>query len=330
MLTAAEVKTPRRFRSLSIPPAYSTKLGSLYLGTAEEILARGAFARKYKGRVDLIFTSPPFPLNRKKKYGNRKGAKYTEWLAGLATTFKEYLTPTGSIVMELGNSWLEGLPVMSTLALKSLLAFLETGKLNLCQQFIWYNPARLPSPAQWVSVERIRVKDSFTHLWWMAPTTRPKADNRRVLVKYSEAMESLLKTQNYNSGKRPSQHSVGKKSFLRNNGGAIPSNVIEFSAADKTDECSIGNVIKVANTKAFSPYLNSCRKRGLVPHPARMPDAIARFFVEFLTEPGDLVLDPFGGSNTTGAAAETLRRRWVTIEPTLEYVEGSRGRFVSL
>src|SRR5205807_8009530 len=179
-------------------------------------LADKRFPKLYKGRVDLIFTSPPFPLNRKKKYGNKKGEEYTKWLSGLAGLLKEYLTPTGSIVMELGNSWVQGAPVMSTLALKSLLAFLETGKLHLCQQFIWHNPARLPSPAQWVNVERIRVKDSFTHLWWMAPTTRPKADNRRVLVKYSDAMESLLKTQNYNSGKRPSQHSVGKKSVLRN------------------------------------------------------------------------------------------------------------------
>ncbi|MEY2480246.1 MAG: hypothetical protein QOI04_1173 [Verrucomicrobiota bacterium] len=329
MLTAAAVKTPRRLRTFPLPPAYSTKFGSLYFGTAEEILAREAFAKKYKGRVDLIFTSPPFPLNRKKKYGNHTGTKYTQWLAGLATTLKEYLTPTGSIVMELGNSWVQGSPVMSTLALKSLLAFLETGKLQLCQQFIWYNPARLPSPAQWVNVERIRVKDSFTHLWWMSATTRPKADNRRILVKYSEAMRSLLKNQTYNSGKRPSQHLVGKKSFLKNNRGAIPSNVIEHAMPPEEDQCEIGNVITVANTKSFSPYLDYCRKHRLTLHPARMPDAVAKFFIQFLTERGDLVLDPFGGSNTTGAAAEELGRRWLTIEPTLDYIEGSRGRFLA-
>ena len=58
-----------------------------------------------------------------------------------------------------------------------------------------------------------------------------------------------------------------------------------------------------------------------------MPIEVPEFFINFLTEPRDLVLDPFAGSNTTGAAAERLRRRWVSIEPNDGYVEGSKGRF---
>jgi site-specific DNA-methyltransferase (cytosine-N4-specific) len=199
---------------------------------------------------------------------------------------------------------------MSTLALKALLAFLERGNFTLCQQFVWHNPARLPSPAQWVNVERIRVKDSYTHLWWMALTDRPHADNRQVLTEYSDSMLQLLKRQKYNTGKRPSEHHIGKKSFLTNNAGAIPS-----------------NVITLANTQANSDYLNYCRERGLQPHPARMPSALAEFFIKFLTKPDMLVLDPFSGSNTTGAAAEGLERRWFAIEPTMDYVSGSLGRF---
>ena len=201
---------------------------------------------------------------------------------------------------------------MSTLALKSLLAFLEAGKLNLCQQFIWNNPARLPSPAQWVNVERIRLKDSFTHLWWMSPTERPKADNRQVLSKYSDSMKRLLLTKKYNAGKRPSEHNIGEKSFLKNNRGAIPS-----------------NVITLANTQASSAYLDYCRSKNLTLHPARMPIGLAEFFIKFLTEPGDLVLDPFAGSNTTGAAAESLKRKWIGFEPEKVYIRGSRGRFIT-
>ena len=77
--------------------------------------------------------------------------------------------------MEVGNAWEPGRPVMSTLALRALLAFLDTGKLLLCQQFIYNNPARLPGPAQWVTVERIRVKDSYSHLWWMAANRSSKS-----------------------------------------------------------------------------------------------------------------------------------------------------------
>lgn len=289
--------------------AYRTTRGVSFQGLAEDVLT-STKTTKYLGKVDLIFTSPPFPLNRKKKYGNFQGEEYINWLKGLAPTFRKFLKPKGSIVMEVGNSWEPGRPVMSTLALKALLAFLETGKFHLCQQFIWNNPARLPSPAQWVNVERIRLKDSYTHLWWMSPTVRPKADNRRVLSEYSDSMKKLLASKKYNAGKRPSEHHIGKKSFLTNNKGAIPSNVITLS-----------------NTQASSDYLDYCRKHRLEPHPARMPIGLPNFFIKFLTDRNGLILDPFGGSNTTGAAAENLSRKWLAIEPRKDYIRASKGRF---
>jgi DNA modification methylase len=292
--------------------AYQTKRGVMYAGKAEDILSSLPL-KKYQRKVQLIFTSPPFPLNRKKKYGNFQGEEFVRWLAEFALLFRKFLTPDGSIVMEMGNAWELGKPVMSPLALKSLLAFLEAGEYHLCQQFIAYNPARLPGPIQWVNVERVRVKDSFTHLWWMSPVEKPKADNRRVLTEYSEAMKKLLASKKYNSGKRPSEHNIGATSFFNDNGGAIPS-----------------NVLTVANTSAYDDYLNYCNKHKLTRHPARMPRAIPEFFIKFLTSKRNLVLDPFAGSNTTGAAAERLKRRWISIEPNPDYVQGSLGRFSPL
>jgi DNA modification methylase len=181
----------------------------------------------------------------------------------------------------------------------------------LCQQFIWHNPARLPSPAQWVNIERIRVKDSFTHIWWMAKTEKPKANNRHVLKRYSQAMLDLLERGEYNAGTRPSEHQIGQESFLSDNNGAIPP-----------------SVFTVSNTRSSSPYLQYCKKHGFKRHPARMPKEIVEFFVKFLTEPGDLVLDPFAGSNTTGEVAESLGRKWLSIEKEMEYILGSRGRFM--
>ncbi|MFI5351594.1 MAG: DNA-methyltransferase [Candidatus Binatales bacterium] len=281
----------------------------MYRGFAEGVL-QSAVAKKHRRKVQLVLTSPPFPLNRKKNYGNRQGAEYVEWLATFAPLFKEFLTDDGSIVVEMGNAWEPGAPVMSTLALEALLMFLKAGDLKLCQQLICYNPARLPTPAQWVNVERIRVKDSYTHVWWMAPTARPKADNRRVLRAYSASMLKLLQTKKYNAGLRPSEHRIGATSFFKNNSGAIPSNVLTFT-----------------NTLSNDRYLTYCKERGLPLHPARMPMGLAEFFIKFLTEPRDLVLDPFAGSNTTGAAAEGLGRRWIAIEPGEHYIDGSQGRF---
>jgi site-specific DNA-methyltransferase (cytosine-N4-specific) len=211
--------------------------------------------------------------------------------------------------MEMGNSWEKGHPVMSTLTIRALLRFMDAGKFYLCQEFVSYNSARLPSPAQWVNVERIRVKDAFTHVWWMSSSPRPKADNTKVLRAYSVSMQKLIASQTYNHGLRPSEHRIGKTSFLTDNGGSIPSNVLEFP-----------------NTSSRDEYLDYCKNHHLRPHPARMPSGLAQFFIEFLTDSGDRVLDPFAGSNTTGVVAERLGRRWASVEIKRDYIEGARGR----
>ena len=292
--------------------AFQTSLGRMMIGQSEEILA-APWAKRLKGQVHLIFTSPPFPLNRKKRYGNKQGREYREWLASFGPLLTDLLTPDGSIVIEMGNAWEPGSPTMSTLALESLLAFKEGAGLHLCQEFIWHNPARLPSPAQWVNIERIRVKDSFTKLWWLSSTNRPKANNREVLVEYSDSMKDLLRDKRYSAGRRPSQHNIGEESFLTDNGGAIP-----------------GSVLTYPNTVANSPYQAYCRERGLRCHPARMPIELAEFFIRFLTDETDIVFDPFGGSNTTGAAAERLGRQWLSVEADHDYAEGAKGRFWSV
>lgn len=174
-----------------VKPRYRTRRGVMYHGDCENVLKSYPVTRR-RGKVQLILTSPPFPLNRKKKYGNLTGEEYLKWLKNLAPLFRDYLTSDGSIVIELGNAWEAGKPIMSTLPLKSLMAFMEAAELNLCQEFICYNPARLPTPAQWVTVERIRVKDAFTRIWWMSPVERPKANNRNVLSEYSKSMQELI------------------------------------------------------------------------------------------------------------------------------------------
>lgn len=300
---------------------YETDLGKMYCGDTLALLGSDV-GKSLRGKAQLVFTSPPFPLNVKKKYGNLQGEEYIEWFAAFAPKLKELLTSDGSIVVEIGNAWEPGRPVMSTVVLKALLRFLEAADLHLCQEFVWYNPARLPSPVQWVNVERIRVKDAFSKIWWMSPTDRPKADNRRILREYSSSMKRLIETGKYNSGKRPSEHNIGKESFKTNNQGAIPPNVL-----DGDDAPGLGTLLKGTNTRSHEQYQMFCRDRGIQLHPARMPKELVEFFVKFLTDKGDMVFDPFGGSNTTGAVAEDLERAWISCEANLPYVVSSIGRF---
>lgn len=249
---------------------YKTKKGTYILGDSYKELQNG-LATDLKGKVNLIITSPPFPLNNKKKYGNLQGEAYKEWFVSLAKIFENLLAKDGSIVIEIGNSWEPGRPVQSLLHLESLLGFVKRSNLRLVQEFICYNPSKLPSPAQWVTVNRIRTVDSYTHIWWIAKTDYPKADNSKVLRPYSKSMKQLLKRESYNSGKRPSEHVISDKSFLKNNGGSIAHNFFEIESLDSKRQVRLPhNVLSFSNTSSNEYYLNACRKNSIIPHPARM------------------------------------------------------------
>jgi DNA modification methylase len=308
---------------------YATDLGKYYIGDSREILTADLY-EILEGKVQLILTSPPFPLNKKKSYGNLNGEDYKKWFISFAEIFSPLLKDNGSIVIELGNAWEPKRPVQSLLNLESLLGFVNNSKANfrLCQEFICYNPSRLPSPAQWVTIERIRVVDSFTHVWWISKSDNPKSDNRRILRPYSKDMKNLLRSKKYNSGKRPSEYKIGNNSFFKDNEGSIMHNLIEVEPIDKNREARLpGNVFCIANTNSNDFFLRTCRERNIKPHPARMPLELAAFFIEFLTDPGDIVLDPFAGSNTTGYCAESLGRKWVSIEISNKFADQAVVRF---
>jgi site-specific DNA-methyltransferase (cytosine-N4-specific) len=290
-------------------PSYKTRLGSCFNESIEDFLT-SEDAKRLQGKINLVFTSPPFPLASPKAYGNLAGQEYLDWIIAIVEGLIPLLSDDGSIVMEIGNVWDKGSPTMSTLPLRTLLAIEEQTELHLCQQFIWENSAKLPGPATWVNTKRIRLKDSHTQVWWFGKTKYPKADNRQVLADYSPAMKKLIRTGKYNAGERPSEHVISDKHFAKNNKGAIH-----------------GSTIAMGNTAVDPNYSAWCKSRGLKMHPARMPIQLAEFFIHFLTDEGDRVLDPFGGSNTTGRACEDLNRKWTVVERDSDYVEGSRGRF---
>lgn len=288
---------------------YNTSFGICINDNCESV-ATNYLSKYYQNSIQLIFTSPPFPLNRSKKYGNLNGEAYQEWLCNVIKSMLPCLTDDGSIVIEIGNAWNPGEPTFSTLPMETLLKIKNECNLYLCQEFIYYNPAKLPTPIQYVNIDRSRVKDSFTRIWWLSKTPHPKSNNKNVLKQYSTQMQKLLKTGKYNSGNRPSEHSISDTAFNKDNGGSIPSNVIIAS-----------------NTNSQDKYLVKCKEKGLKIHPARMPIEIPEFFINFLTEKNDIVLDCFSGSNTTGYCSEQLERHWISIEADKEYYLSSKCRF---
>lgn len=306
---------------------FKKKNGLSYHGDSLKLIKSSKFRKKYKGKINLIFTSPPFNLILKKKYGNKYGQEYIDWLSEFSEPLSDLLTEDGSIVIELGNSWNKGEPTFSTVPLESLLEFKRKSNLHLCQEFICHNPGRLPSPAQWVTVNRIRVKDSYTRLWWLSKTPYPKSDNTQILVKYSNSMLRKRKNGNIHPGKRPSGHTI-TDNFLKNNGGSISPNFLNVSNGEFLFE-DIENSLSIPNSNNQMIYNKFCEDNELPRHPARMQIGLTEYFVRFLTNENDIVFDPFGGSNTTGMVSEVLKRKWVSCEMNLDYIKGSLIRFYS-
>lgn len=284
-------------------PLYQTKLGKAYCADSLEFMRHMP-----GGQVDLVVTSPPYALHFKKEYGNADQREYVEWFLPFAEQIKRVLKPEGSFVLNVGGSWAPGAPVRSLYHFRLLLALCDDFGFHLCQEFFWHNPAKMPAPAEWVNVRRIRVKDSVEYIYWLAASESPKADNSKVLQAYSPDMKRLIR-RGIKKTVRPSGHNI-KPTFSQDRGGAIP-----------------GNVITCGNNESNSTYIRQSKKLGKKIHPARFPAELPRFFIEFLTDPGDLVLDPFAGSNTTGAVAEQLGRRWIAVEKNRTYAEDSELRF---
>lgn len=282
---------------------HKTKHGKILLGDSLDVLEG-----MKPGSVDLIMTSPPFGLVRKKEYGNADAHEYLDWFRPFAGQFRRVLKERGSLVIDIGGAWIPGQPTRSLYHFKLLLMLCEEYGFHLAQEFYWWNPSKLPSPAEWVNIRRIRVKDAVNTVWWLSLSPWPKASNRRVLQPYSPSMKELLE-KGYKAKKRPSGHDISEN-FAVNNGAAIPP-----------------NLIAIPNTESNSFYLRYCQAKGIKSHPARFPAALPEYFIRMLTDKGDMVFDPFGGSCVTGEVAERLKRKWVCSELSQDYLTGALGRF---
>ncbi|MGA3212854.1 MAG: site-specific DNA-methyltransferase [Terriglobales bacterium] len=302
-------------------PFYQTAYGTAFLGDSKRLLADVP-----SGSVNLVFTSPPYALHFKKEYGNAQKRDYVRWFIPFATQILRVLRDDGSFVLNIGGSYNEGKPTRSLYHFHLLIALVEVVGFHLAQECFWYNPAKMPMPAEWVTVRRIRVKDSVEYVWWFSKTPWPKASNLRVLKEYSPDMIRLSR-RGVRPTVRPSGHVIRDSFDKVGAGGAIPPNVVE-SEFDESVELPIPEaMLKFGNNAANDDYARRTKELGLRMHPARFPAALPEFFVKMLTEEGDLVLDPFAGSNTTGVVAEGLKRRWVAMESVREYLEASRVRF---
>ena len=288
---------------------YKTELGTCLVGDSRRLLEN-----LEDNSINLVVTSPPFALLRQKSYGNKEQNEYVSWLCSFGEIVYRKLRNDGSFVIDLGGAYNRGNPTYSLYQYRVLIQMCDAIGFHLAQPFYWHNPSALPAPIEWVNKRKLRAKNSVNTVWWLSKTEWPKANIQSVLAPYSSRMQHLItKPEDFvkeEGTHRPSGHVMGKSSWAKDNGGAIPPNLLQYS-----------------NSESNSQYLRYCKALSIKGHPARFPVSLPEFFIKYLTDPSDLVVDIFGGSNTTGQAAEIHGRHWLTFELNQEYVAASSFRF---
>ncbi len=291
--------------------AFSTDLGVAIWARAQDIFPH------LDEPIALCVTSPPYPLRQPRAYGNPTEAQFVDFLCEVLEPIVRNLAPGGSIVLNIGNDvFLERSPALSMYAERMLLALHDRLGLSLMNRIPWVNLSKPPGPTLWACVKRVQLASAHELVYWLTnDPARVRADNRRVMEAHTARHMELLarggesRSAVYGDG----AYRIRPGSFGQKTPGRLPRNVLI-----KGHAC--------ADTRAYRQY---AAQQGLLPHGATQPTSIPDFFVRFLTEPGDLVVDPFGGTARTGLAAERLGRRWIISEWILEYLRGAAGLFQS-
>ncbi|MBU2758650.1 DNA methyltransferase [Acidithiobacillus sulfurivorans] len=288
---------------------FSTDLGIAIWGNHQDVF------RQINAPIALCISSPPYPLRKARAYGGPDEREYVDFICGALEPIVRSLIPGGSIVLNLSGDVFEPKKSSRSLYLERLvLALNDRLGLALMDRIPWVNYSKPPAPTYWACVNRVQLTTAYEPIYWFTNDPgRVRSDNRRVLEAHSAQHQRLMalggegRLSSYGDG----AYRLRPGSFGQVTAGRIPRNVIERGHA-----CS--------DTAA---YRRRAHALGLPTHGAMQPTSIPDFFIRFLTEPGDLVVDPFGGTVKTGLAAERLGRRWLVTEWMLEYLCGAAEMF---
>ncbi len=288
---------------------FSTELGAAILGHCDHVFA------SVDSPITLVLTSPPYPLTKARSYGNVPLSTYIDWVIKTITPVVKNMVDGGSICINLSNDkFVPGSPARSTYLERLIILLEDRLGLHLIDRLIWSNPSKAPGPVKYASIDRTHLNTGWEPVIWMTNNPyRVRSDNRRVLQAHTQRHLDLIAKGGEQREVRYSDGAYSLKvgSFGNPTPGRIPRNVLTFghSCADQR------------------AYKAAAKAQGLQAHGAPMPLALAKFLIELLTVPGEMVADPFGGSFTTAKAAELLGRRWLSTECMAEYVIGSAYRF---
>lgn len=289
--------------------AYSTELGIAMIGWCRNVF------NNFPGEIHLALTSPPYPIRQARAYGNPTEKEYVDWLLFNIEPLVSKLTDGGSLCLQLSNDiFLQNSPARSLYVERLVLALNDKLGLQLMDRMPWINLSKPPGPRMWASKNRVHLNVGHEMvLWFTNNPAKVTSNNQRVLKPHSDRHLKLIEAGGFKGHVVNSDGAYRKYdgSYGNPTAGAIPKNVLEYGHA-------------CGNQRG---YQKAARHLGLPSHGASFPLRLVMFLIEFLTSPGQLVVDPFAGSNTVGLGAELLGRQWLSVDNIVEYVLGSALRF---
>lgn len=289
--------------------AMSTHLGICIWAKSDSV-----FDDVIDGPIHLVLTSPPYALKVQRAYGNVDLQSYVDFLCGIFEPIIKKMVTGASIALNVSNDLFhDGMPSRSSYLERLVIAFEDKLGLYVMDRMPWVSN-KAPGPIAWASKKRYQLNVGYEHILWFCNSPLDCfANNQRVLLPHEAAHKKFIESGGLKRAQVNADGNHVKKvgSFSNVTAGKIPKNVLQFS-----NYCKSGRRVS-----------KWAKDHGLPPHAAKMPSDLCRFLIEFLTKPGQTVIDPFAGTLTTGQCAEELGRRWVCVEMIWEYIKQSFVRF---
>jgi len=263
-----------------------------------------------KESVDLIITSPPYADQRRSSYGGIRPEKYVEWFLPISAQLYRILKPRGSFILNIKENVKDG--ERQTYVLELIIAMKRQGWI-WTEEYCWYK--KNCHPGKWNN----RFRDSWERCLHFTKSKRFKMYQNSVKVPIGEWSKTRFK-------------SMTKKDFIRTISGTNSKFGRKVSNWLNRRKVYPHNVLDFENEHYIEPttvvqFATACSNRN---HSAAFPLELPSWFIKLFTKKGGTVLDPFMGIGTTGMAAILLKRNYIGIEVSKEYMKEARNKIKRL
>ncbi len=301
--------------------------------------------------VDLLLTDPPFNIaqdtnfhtyenntinsyrfDKDKGWDTYGQNEFIQLMSQWATEFERVLRPGGSFAIFCADTYLSHFHDV-----------LEAAGLNVRRTLTWRKPNAVPINRKAMMMSAceyvvIGVKGSKATFNVDLPVSYLAQDNHeveRVLVadKAASIVEKYVR-------EAVSQVSVNEADYAE---AVIAATVDALDKAKKETAARIRGMyvegeIGKDSGETLETYLRGCvpnyvsfnSKGGNRLHPTEKPVILLRYLASLMSNPGDVILDPFGGSGSTGEASVGLGRNVIVVERDKEYFEALSQRLANL